>query len=229
MKVFDSVAVINKYGKNVLGEDVVFYPSSNSNRLVVCFSAMDAVNKFNRLSWFWDESEKWLDGNSFLFLSDRDYRYYLGDDSNPKFHTYEKIILYYAKLCNINPSSIYCVGSSMGGYAAILFAFRMRLGAAIVGVPQISKPFSRMHSYANWYMSIKSTGDQWFELDEILYRPDIKLPKLYVEYGLYPADLFAAEKLLDIYLPGDWCYWICFVLVDSVYWNYPIGTIQTVV
>ena len=199
MKEFDAASVINQYGKNILGEDTVFYPSSNPTRLVVLFSAMDVNNKFNRLSWFWDESETWLNGNSYLFLSDKEYSYYLGNDCNPKFHTYEKIILHYSKLCSVAPSETYCVGSSMGGYAAILFAFRMNLAAAIVGIPQISKSFTRMHSYANWFKNIKAMGDQWVDLDEFLYRPDMKLPKLYVEYGQYPADLFATEKLLDIY------------------------------
>ena len=87
----------------------------------------------------------------------------------------------------------------MGGYAAILYAFRLRLGGAITGVPQVAKRFARMHNYANWIKSINTTEDQWLELDEFLYRTDMVLPKMYIEYGRYPADCFAAESLLDIY------------------------------
>jgi hypothetical protein len=199
MKKFEYQDVVARYGANILGEEVVFYPSNNCKKLVVCFSAMDAKNKFNRLSWFWDEEELWSDGVSFLYLCDQSYKYYLGDDLEPKFHRFEKIIKYFAQKNNLDKESIFAIGSSMGGYAAIFYAFRMGLAAAIVGVPQISKKYARMHNYSNWIKSINSVGEQWFDLDEYLYRTDLKLPALYIEYGSYPADELAAEKLIDIY------------------------------
>ena len=199
MKAFEPQDVVARYGANVLGEEVVFYPSRNCKKLVVCFSAMDAKNKFNRLSWFWDVDEQWEDGVSYLYLCDPSYKYYIGDDAEPKFHRYEKIIKYFAQKNNLDNSSIFCAGSSMGGYAAILFASRMGLGAAIVGVPQVAKKFARMHNYSNWIKSINSTGDQWVELNEYLYRADISLPPLYIEYGVYPADELAAEDIVNIY------------------------------
>lgn len=196
---FCADSVISLYGDIVLGEEVVYYKSVNPRGLLICFSAMDAKNKFNRLSWFWDAKQRWEDGWSVLFVTDRSYMYYIGSDSNPKFHTYEKIIHHFSDSSGIGRNNIFCVGSSMGGYAAILYAFRLRLGGAITGVPQVSKKFARMHNYSNWIKSINSTGSQWLELDEYLYRTDYSLPKLYLEYGVYPADCFAAETLLDIY------------------------------
>lgn len=196
---FDIGYVIEKYLINILGQEVVYFPSVNPKALLVCFSAMDVNNKFNRLSWFWDEEEKWGDGFSILFLSDREYKYYLGDDASPLFHTYEKIILHFLRESGVSMSRTFCVGSSMGGYAAILYAFKMGLGGSIVGVPQVSKSFARMHSYSNWAKCIERTQSCWHELTEILYRQDASLPKLYLEYGEYPADRFAAESLIKIW------------------------------
>jgi len=199
LKEFDPNFILGKYGANVLGEDIVFFPSLNCKRLVVCFSAMDIKNKFNRLSWFWDPLESWKEGTSFLYLCDPEYKYYIGDDSSPKFHKFEKIVKHYANKCGVDLGEIYTVGSSMGGYAAILFAFRLQLGGAVVGVPQVSKNYARMHNFSNWIKSMNNTENQWIDLGEFLYRTDFNLPNLYLEYGNYPADRFAAEKLIDIY------------------------------
>lgn len=198
-KHFQPEDVIARYGATLLGEEVVYFPARDPKCLLICFSAMDANNRFNRLSWFWDPEEQWQNGMSVLYLCDRKYQFYLGDNTSPKFHTFEKIIQRYMQVAGVSAEQTFCVGSSMGGYAAILYAFRLRLGGAITGVPQVSKRFARMHNYANWIKSINSTEDQWLELDEFLYRTDMKLPRLYLEYGRYPADCFAAECLLDIY------------------------------
>lgn len=195
---FNAQQVVQDYGKHILGEAVVFFPAAKAKRLLVCFSAMDANNKFNRLSWFWREGRDWTD-EAVLFVHDERYTYYLGDDAAPRYHTYEKLILHFMELSGLGRKDVFCVGSSMGGYGSLLFAARMNLGGAIVGVPQVAKRFARMHTYANWIKAMDSTGGQWLELDEYFRRPDILLPPIYLEYGRYAADQKAAEALIEIW------------------------------
>ncbi|WPC74286.1 hypothetical protein [Vibrio porteresiae] len=183
--------------QSVLGENVVFLPAPiPSKGLIIFFSAMNSDKEFDRINWFRDIDSRC--GFSFLFLNDSNYTYYLGNDYKPLFHTYEKIINYFKEMENVG-GNVFAVGSSMGGYAAIYYAFRMGLKGAIVGVPQTREKYARMHTQMNWTKAIKSTGTQWIDMDVLLRQPHIELPNLYLEYGNYPSDKFSAEKLIDIY------------------------------
>lgn len=189
--------ILEKYSQIVLGEEVVFFPSKESNKLIVLFSAMNEKNRYDRLSWFWDNQEKWCDF-SILYMADSNYTYYLGTLEKPMFHTYEKIIKYFQNKVNATNENTICVGSSMGGYAAILYAFRMELNGAITGVPNISKKAAQMHDYNNWYLCMEKTSSLWIDLD-VLLRRSKKLPNLYIEYGVYQADSFNIKDIKDIY------------------------------
>lgn len=158
---------------------------------------MNEKNRYDRLSWFWDEKEEFLNYN-LLYLADENYTYYLGNPEKPMFHTYEKIIRYFqTKVSALNAQTI-CIGSSMGGYAAIMYAYRMELNGAITGVPNINKKSALMHDYGNWYACMEKTGSLWIDLD-ILLRKSQKLPNLYIEYGTYIADTYGIKDLKEIY------------------------------
>jgi hypothetical protein len=183
--------------QTVLGQEVIYIPAkAESNGLLVFFSAMNLRRKYDRINWF--KTEESRGGFSFLFLNNLGYDYYLGNDIKPYFHTFEKIIRRFAKY-ELNSNNIYTIGSSMGGYAAIYYAFKMKLKGAIVGVPQVNKRFALMHTHKNWIKAINSTGSQWVDLDILLNQPHLDLPKLYLEYGNYPADKYAALSLVEIY------------------------------
>ncbi|MDH4390391.1 MAG: hypothetical protein QE285_03075 [Aquabacterium sp.] len=144
---FDAVAVIEAHGASALGEQFAHYRSIKPSKLLVCFSDMDARESFNRLSWFWDQDQQWADGVSFLFLRDTTFSDFLGNDAAPKRHTYQKIIDKALEQNGLERSQALTVGSSMGGHAAILYAFQMALAGAIVGVPQVNKSCARMHRH----------------------------------------------------------------------------------
>lgn len=194
---FNPDYILENYEKEMLGEYVVFFPSKKSNKLLVLFSAMNDKNKYDRLSWFWDEKEEWI-SYSILYISDTNYTYYLGTPEKPMFHTYEKIIKYFQTKILANNKNTVTVGSSMGGYGAILFAYKMGLNRAITGVPNINKKSALMHNYTNWYKSMQKTGDLWIDLD-ILLRRNYRLPNLYIEYGNYSADNYSIKDIKEIY------------------------------
>lgn len=197
LKMFNADYVVNKYQKNVLGQEIIFLPSKKSNNLLVLFSAMNEKNRFDRLSWFWDEKEEFEKYN-ILYIADREYTYYLGTEEKPLFHTYEKIIKHYQNISQTTNNKTITVGSSMGGYGAILFAFKMGLKGAITGVPNINKRCALMHDFNNWYQSMNKTGSLWIDLD-ILLRRSNPLPNLYIEYGNFQAfaDCFINHKFIN--------------------------------
>jgi len=185
--------------QTVLGQETAFYDEGdNAKGLIVCFSALDATNKFNRVSWFKSKEDR--HGYSVLYLTDPTYSYYHGEPGKPMFHTYRKIIEYFSRPNKEGDAKpIHTVGSSMGGYAAIYFAFKLKLTSAIVGVPQTSKNNALVHPNSNWITAMKAATDQWIDLELLLQQPNNALPNLYVEYGNYPADKLAAQALVDLY------------------------------
>lgn len=189
--------IYKQNGKEFFGLKTMFFKKENANKLIVVFSAMNQMSEFDRVKTFYNN--KLFDSYNIVFLQDKQYSYYLGNDNKPLFHSYRKIIEYYMGESNVGVDQTISFGSSMGGYAAILFAFKMGLKGAITGVPQVNKKFARMHSLANWTKSINSTGSLWEELDELLYQTAMPLPSIYLEYGPYAADEFSADAISSVY------------------------------
>lgn len=183
----------------MLGQEYIYYPSRNCQRLLVFFSSMNK-GAFERYSWFWDETEKW-EKTAFLFLKDDTFKYFLGDDERPLTQTFIKIIRYYQSLSNLDDSKVFTVGTSMGGYAAIYYASLLQLGGAITANPQITFKAARQHKFSNWERSIRSTGTQWYDLDDFLLQR--RIPCIYVEYGEYPADKTAVQALSKAIISED--------------------------
>ena len=190
---WDKDYVREKYTNEVLGEKVIFYPSSKPKRLLVFFSSMH-VDKYDRYSWFWDENESW-DESSYLFIKDDSLQYYLGNPQKPERDKYAKIIKEYMGLCNVESNQVFAIGSSMGGYAAIYFAFYLSLNSAIVSNPQVDYSSAQAHAYRNWEKIIRQIGDDWYDLDKLVYRYN-EVVNIYIEYGNYMADKLAAENLI---------------------------------
>ncbi|WP_315132117.1 hypothetical protein [Achromobacter marplatensis] len=190
---WDSGYVRKKYAVNMLGQHGIFYPGQNTKRLVVGFSSM-GKDRYDRYSWFWEDSEVW-DETAYLFLKDDSFRYFLGNDDCPLSQTFRKIILHHMESCGVSASQVFCIGGSMGGYAAIYYAALLGLNGAIVANPQLDYASSRAHSFQNWERQIRETGAQWYDLGEFVLKWE-KIPNIYIEYGNYFADRFAAERFL---------------------------------
>jgi hypothetical protein len=198
MSSFNFTEIYAEFGKEFFDLKTIFFKSkTNTNKLIVIFSAMNTVVEFDRIGTFYNNPS--MEEYNILFLQDKEYTYFLGTSEKPLYHSYRKIIEYFMNKILATKETTLTFGSSMGGYAAIYYAFKMNLSGAITGVPQVNKKYAKMHSYQNWIKSINKTGELWEELDEILYNVELELPKLYIEYGKYPADEFAAESLSKVY------------------------------
>lgn len=195
--IFEKAYVREKYELKMLGRDLVFYPGKNPNYLYVFFSSM-GYDKYDRYSWYWDETEEWNRDFACLFLKDDDFNYFVGTDEKGLKHTYMKIISHFMK--DISKENVFVVGSSMGGYAALYYSIILELKAAIVGNPQITRNAAEKHSLENWRRAIKECGSQFINITDLIDRNfDKKLPLVYFEYSSYPADKVAAEEFISVY------------------------------
>ena len=197
---WDRDYVREKYGYQMLGQHVIYYPSSTAKGLIVIFSSM-GKDRFDRYSWFWSEDEEWHD-DAYLFIKDDSFKYFLGDDEKPLSQTFRKIITHHTELAKVTNDCVYTVGGSMGGYAAIYYACLMGLKGAIVANPQLDYSSTRAHSFQNWERSIRSTGSQWYDLGDFYFKFE-KKPFVYIEYGEYRADELAAKKFIHSVMDSE--------------------------
>ena len=96
---WDRDYVREKYGYQMLGQHVIYYPSSTAKGLIVIFSSM-GKDRFDRYSWFWSEDEEWHD-YAYLFIKDDSFKYFLGDDEKPLSQTFRKIITHHTELAKV--------------------------------------------------------------------------------------------------------------------------------
>lgn len=210
-KKWDRDYVRNKYKVGMLGIEGVYFPSVNAKRLMVFFSSM-GKDRFDRYSWFWNEDEIWEE-TAYLFIKDDSFHYFLGTDDKPMKDSVRKVIEYHQVLSNTTSESTFMVGGSMGGYAAIYFAFYTKSRAAIVANPQITYKSARMHQFQNWERSIRETGSQWYDLDDFSKKYEDK-PAVYIEYGNYMADKKGCECLINALIEED-----CLVIIRKEKWE----------
>ena len=208
---WDRDYVREKYGFSMFGFDGIYYPSPNAKRLVVFFSSM-GKDRFDRYSWFWEQDEVW-NYTAYLFLKDDSFHYFQGDDTKPLRESIKRIINHHMLLASVDNQSVYMVGNSMGGYAAIFFAFYLNAKAAIVSNPQVNFRSSQMHHFLNWERHIREVGTQWYDLD-LFVRKYISKPHVYIEFGNYMADKCAGKDLVQALMEEE-----CLVVVRRTNWT----------
>lgn len=184
-----------KYGKTVDDCNFVYYPAVRPKRLIINFSSM-GKDRFDRYSRYWDETQQWDTDSAYVFFKDDDYKYYLGDDENPKTSIYNRLIKQFLMLNDLTVDQAFTVGGSMGGYAALYYAIIMGLKGAVVCAPQTTLKAMQAHQYRNWLKHARSTGAQWSDLDMLVHSSK-KTAFFYIEHGSYDADILAVEALTN--------------------------------
>jgi hypothetical protein len=194
---FNAEKVLAKYERSAhIGDDkikYVLYPSK-SDKMLVCFTTL-GPHIYERIRMFWEETEEW--DINFLFISDNNGAqkgglYYLGYEDN---YFVEKQTIELIKLVSElqRTKEIYTIGSSMGGYAAIYYALKLNLKGAIAVVPQANEEIIHQIGWQKWKQVLSEVGPLP-NLGSMIATKDL-LPSLYIQYGIYPADLAAAESL----------------------------------
>lgn len=172
--------------------DVIAFSDLNPEVAVINFSSMNP-GKFERWKWFHDKPL--IDRRAlYVFLKDDEQHYYIGTEEVPTFKRYESIINTLLDQHCIPLNRVVSIGSSMGGYASLLFAFKLRFAASICVNPQVDLQSAKLHELELWSRKIKETGSLWEDLDAVVASCDAD-PVVYLRTSEYAADVSAADRL----------------------------------
>lgn len=112
---------------------------NNKNFLVVAFSGFNAPNAANQKSYNYMRTMADIDCNKLFILDSYGPRgsYYIGEKLNLEFESsVQSLITYIARVCDVSPKNIICIGSSKGGSAALYYGLKYNYGYVISGAPQ---------------------------------------------------------------------------------------------
>lgn len=195
---FSKANIFKLYEKNLYDIDYLFYPSSQKDKvtkLMIFFSGFSGRKTYNRFSWYWDETEKWESDTIYLFLNDMSETWYLGTPNEPRLNKYIKIIEHIMKEYAIKNENIFTIGGSMGGYIAILLAFKMKFKASIAVHPQITYKATRKYINDSWETKIRQCEHLFYDLTDYIFKTDYR-PLIYLEYGMAECDIDACEEFI---------------------------------
>jgi len=199
---FNAATVLANYERSVYIDDTevkyVLYPS-NSDKMLICFTTL-GPNIYERIRMFWNEDESW--DINYLFISDNNGEhkgglYYLGNNEN--YYIEKQTMALIDHVCNQqNIKTMYTIGSSMGGYAAIYYGLKLKLDGVIAVVPQVNKEIIEQLGWQKWKKVLKEVGSLPDLCQLIACTDTSDLPDLFIQYGTYPADLAAGEALKEV-------------------------------
>lgn len=192
---FSKEYIVNNYQRIYKEKSYLIYPANKPSRMLVLFSGYINYISYNRFSWYFDEFEKWEGDTLYLFLNDPSLHWYVGESGKPEAAIYEEIIKKTAADYGIERNSIYAVGASMGGYAALYFSFSMGLAGCIAVHAQLSKKSAARYGIDNWYRKINDCGHQFIDVDDLIAR-SVHSPMVYLEAGRHPSDDFNLDRVV---------------------------------
>jgi pimeloyl-ACP methyl ester carboxylesterase len=182
-----------KYEQIINGRACIFYPAKAPKKLVITFGyAMP--DRYAMWTWFWRQDETWTD-TAYLFLKDDDLCWYLGNNEKPAFDDYCAMINHFIEKCDVSKEHVFTAGGSMGGYAAILFATKLRLKGAIVDIPTVRKDI--WQTYQPPKTTKIQSEDRWLDVDTVMKESDY-IPFISIHHGRNKVDVLAAHALIDV-------------------------------
>lgn len=188
----ENYEIIRNHSVVIGAVDAVVFEPSTVSKIVVNFTGMNP-HKFDRWSWYY---ERYMKGDDTLYicLKDEDHLFYLGREHCPDFvEQHVSFIKKYVDKHRLSFSDVYMVGSSMGGYAAIYYAYRTTSKAAIVSNPLVNRAAASLHKFTLWTRKIDEIGGTFVRLHDYVCRK--KSTFVYMESGEYQADRVAALDL----------------------------------
>ena len=180
--------VKSKYEYTVNGMNCLFYPARKPRRLYIFFNGA-TKGKYTMWSWFWNTSESW-NHTAYLFLKDDSKRWYLGSEQESLVPRYTSVIRYFMKKCHLGCESVYTIGHSMGGYAAIYYALLLGLRGVFAFRAQIDYKSAIQH------FTVSKLKNVWEDLDKLITATS-SLPLFYIQFGEFLPDKNAATNFID--------------------------------
>lgn len=189
----DNYEIIKKHSLKIGIIDALVFEPKEVCRVVVNFTGMNP-NKFDRWSWYY-ERYKAVDKTLYICLKDDDHLFFLNRESCLDYEEQlVSFVKHYLEKHSVSTSDLYTVGSSMGGYAAIYYAFKLGGEAAIASNPLVNRAAAALHKFTLWSRKIDEVGKHFVRLHDYVSRK--KNTFVYVESGEYLADRAASLDLV---------------------------------
>ncbi|EOW9316327.1 hypothetical protein [Vibrio cholerae] len=184
--------ILKNYEQQYDNIKYLLYPvQGKARKLLVFYSGLSPHPTYNRFSWYWDETEKWLGDDVFLFLNDLDNSWYCGFDGE-KSKKYFEIISNVMKSYSISNKDVFMIGGSMGAYGALMHGLTIDVKGIIAINPQISLSAAALHNDSTWEGNIKKIGNNFQDIGKLMLNSNASI---YIESGEYPADREAVKVL----------------------------------
>lgn len=192
---FSKEYIVSRYQREYGGKKYLVYPAENPGRLVILFSGYINYVSYNRFSWYYDSNEQWCGDTVYLFLNDPSLHWYVGHEDKNESVIYREIIELVASEFGLGLQSVYAVGASMGGYAALLFSYMVGLGGCVAVHPQLCKQSAARYELDNWSRKISECGYRFLNIEDVIAMSKNN-PIVYLEVGRHPSDACGLEGVV---------------------------------
>lgn len=173
--------------------DCIVFEPQRVERIVVSFTGMQLGN-YNKWSWYYQDYH--LGTTLFIVFKDDEHLYYLDREDRPVVRYHREFIQEYIAKHNLTCKHVTTVGSSMGGYAAVYYAFLFDYKLAIASVPIVDYESALLiEPYNTWTRKMTQLGEKWIDLDKFLDTVTESTATVFLIHGQFPADLSASGKL----------------------------------
>lgn len=195
--------VIDKHKVTYHSVDALVFEPPVVEKVLVSFTGMQ-LGHYNRWSWFCNRYEQ--ENVLYIVAKDDDHMFYLDRESKGSVtEHYTEFIVEKLSKHKLDSKNLYTLGTSMGGYSAIYFAFKLDAYAAVTSSPlvDIDSATPRLNHKTNslepttnlWLRQMQALGNKWVDLDQYILQSDSD-PKIFLAHGTYGPDLSATNKLL---------------------------------
>lgn len=185
--------IIEQHRVHFKSVDCVVFEPEKATRLVANFTGMQLGN-FNRWSWF---HNRFLTNDNTIYISfkDDEHLFYLNRETATVASDHIEFIKTKMEAHGLTSKDLYFIGSSMGAYAAIYFAFALDAKKAVASVPQVDFESAKLIApWTLWNRKMSELGSYWIDLDVFVRQCDTS-PEVLILHGKHEADTSAANRI----------------------------------
>jgi hypothetical protein len=174
--------------------DCLVFEPTKVEKILISFTGMQRGH-FNKWSWYHHEHQK---DTSILFIVFRDdeHLYFLDRPRKTYVDDHLEFINQKINQHGLTSKDVYTTGSSMGGYAAVYYAFLLNANIAIASVPMVDyKSAELIKPWTLWTRQMSAVGEYWVDLNDFILTQS-STTDVYIIHGQFEADVNAVDNLI---------------------------------
>jgi len=186
--------IIQKHLVSYKTVDCLVFEPTKVEKILVSFTGMQ-LGHFNKWSWYHYEYQK---DTSILFivLRDDEHLYFLDRPRKTYVDDHLEFINQKIEHYGLTSKDVYTTGSSMGGYAAVYYAFLLNASLSIASVPIVDYQSAELiKPWTLWTRQMSAVGEYWVDLHDFILTQN-STTDVYIIHGQFAADVSAADNLI---------------------------------